>query len=602
MSVARIHVLPSDVVGQIRAGEVIDRPAAVVKELIENALDAASRLIAVQVSASPDRSIRVLDDGGGMTREDAILAVKRHATSKLSAAADLQGIRTLGFRGEALSSIAEVSRLTLSTRSAEEMAGTQVEVLGGTLIQVSGVGRAAGTTVSVEDLFYNTPARLRFLKSRDAELRAVSRVVWGYVLTAPAVHWRFQVEGREDVDLPPSSELLERWSLVYGRGVQGAESGVAFEGESGGLILRGVLGLPEQARANREHQFFAVNGRVVSSPTIGAAMRQGYGNLIPSDRYPAGLLMIEVDPSLVDVNVHPTKREVRFRDEQRLFQATRGAVDEAMRRYVPAGVEIGTGTGGSGRPFAGVEATAARGREGGAIWGGDPPAHQPDLDGLDVAKALYAAPDSLGADRVRDRDEGDLRETLAEPEIAIWQLHERYLLAPIRGGLVIIDQHAAHERVLYEEAKDRLFGPGGPTQQLLFPRLIDLTPDELDVLLLHESRLKRLGYDVALFGERQLAVRGVPAAVPEEAAIEALKRILVAAEDDDASGEPPEEGIAKTFACHAAVRSGQRLKPEERRALVDRLFATGLPHGDPHGRSTYVRVTMEELDRRFGRR
>jgi DNA mismatch repair protein MutL len=224
------------------------------------------------------------------------------------------------------------------------------------------------------------------------------------------------------------------------------------------------------------------------------------------------------------------------------------------------------------------------------------------LDGLEVARTLYAPPDSLGPEGVRERDEGDLRENLSEPEIAIWQLHDRYLLAPIRGGLVIIDQHAAHERILYEEARDRLFGPGGPTQQLLFPRLIDLTPDELDVLLLHESKLKRLGYDVALFGDRQLAVRGVPASVPEEAAVDALKRLLVAAEDADAAGEPPEEGMAKTFACHAAVRSGQTLKPEERRALVDRLFATALPHGDPHGRSTYVRFSMEELDRRFGRR
>jgi DNA mismatch repair protein MutL len=191
---------------------------------------------------------------------------------------------------------------------------------------------------------------------------------------------------------------------------------------------------------------------------------------------------------------------------------------------------------------------------------------------------------------------------LAEPEIAIWQLHDRYLLAPIRGGLVIVDQHAAHERILYEEARERLFGAGGPSQHLLFPRLVDLTRDELDTLLLHESHLKRLGYEVSLFGERQIAVRGVPASIPEEAAIDALKRLLLSAEDGDASGDPPEERIAKTFACHAAVRSGQALKPAERRALVDRLFATELPHGDPHGRATYVRVSMEELDRRFGRR
>jgi DNA mismatch repair protein MutL len=585
---------------------VVDRPAAVAKELIENALDAGSRLIAIQVAASPERSIRVLDDGAGMTREDAVLSVKRHATSKLETEQDLQAIRTLGFRGEALASVAEVSRLTLSTRAAEELTGTQVEVLGGTLIQVSGVGRAVGTTVAVEDLFYNTPARLRFLKSRDAELRAVSRVVWSYVFTAPGVHWKFSVEGREDVDLPPvpGLDLLERWALVYGRGAKGTEAGVPFEGEIGGVILRGVLGSPEQARANRDHQFFAVNGRVVSSATVGAALRQGYGNLIPSDRYPAGLLMLEIDPSLVDVNVHPTKREVRFRDESRVFQAVRAAIEEAMRRYVPVGVEMGSGTGASGRPFAGVERLGGDDAAGPAPMTGADPARQQTLDGLDVARALYAPPGALGADvaREREREEGDLRENLAEPEIAIWQLHDRYLLAPIRGGLVIVDQHAAHERILYEEARERLFGAGGPTQQLLFPRVLDITPDELDVLLLHETKLKRLGYDVGLFGERQVAVRGVPASVPEEAAIEALKSLLVAAEDADASGEPPEEGIAKTFACHAAVRSGQPLKPEERRALVDRLFGTDLPHGDPHGRATYVRLSMDELDRRFGRR
>lgn len=599
---ARIHVLPPDVVGKIRAGEVIDRPAAIAKELIENAIDAGSRLIAVHVGSSPERLIRVQDDGAGMTREDAVMSIKRHATSKLEHDSDLATIRTLGFRGEALASIAEVSRLTLSTRSAEELTGTQVEVLGGTVIQVSGVGRAAGTTVAVEDLFYNTPARLRFLKSRESETRALSRVVWSYVFTHPAIHWRLQIEGREDVDLPPSADFLERWSLVYGRGAAaGAEGSVAFEGEIAGVTVRGVLGTPEQARANRDHQFFAVNGRVVASPTLGAALRQGYGNLIPSDRYPIGLLVIELDPSLVDVNVHPTKREVRFRDESRIFQATRAAVEEAMRRYVPMGVALGSGTGAAGRPFAGVEmAPSSGGTAPGYPFG--PSASQPVLDGLEMARALYAPPDSLGADVAREGEAGELRENLAEPEIAIWQLHDRYLLAPIRGGLVIVDQHAAHERILYEEARERLYGAAGPTQHLLFPRVLDLTREELDMLLLHETQLKRLGYEVALFGERQIAVRGVPAALPEEAAIEALKRVLLAADDADASGDPPEERLAKTFACHAAVRSGQPLKPAERRALVDRLFATALPHGDPHGRATYVRVSMEELDRRFGRR
>ena len=595
-----IRILDDEVVAKIRAGEVIDRPAAVAKELIENALDAGSRLIAVQTGSSPERSIRIQDDGHGMSREDALLSVRRHATSKLERAEDLAAMRTLGFRGEALASIAEVSRLTLSTRSAEELSGSQIEVLGGAVISVSGIGRAVGTTVVVEDLFFNTPARLRFLRSRESESRVLSRVVWSYALVTPRVHWRFKVDGREDSDLPAAEDLLERWQVFYGRGA--AEGAAPFEGAAAGIRLRGILGPPEMARASREHQVFAVNGRVFASPTIGAAVRQGYGNLIPGDRHPVALVLIEIDPAHVDVNVHPTKREVRFRDESALFQVTRRAVEQAMKRYVPvalgvgaesATLEEGTLTRGPG---------SAPGLPGSA---GTIAPSQLQWDGIATARALYAPPEQgTGSDTAREVDVGDVRESLAEPEIPIWQLHDRYLLAPIRGGLVIVDQHAAHERILYEEARVHLFGEAGVSQSLLFPRVLEVSAQELDTLLMLEPHARRIGYDISLFGDRQVAIRGVPASLPEDVAIEALKRLLCGDEghaDVDAS-DPPEERIAKTYACHAAVRSGQALNPEERRALFDRLFATSLPHGDPHGRPTYVRVAMEELDRRFGRR
>ena len=595
-----IRILDPSVVAKIRAGEVIDRPAAVAKELIENALDAGSRLIAVQAAGNPERSIRVQDDGRGMSREDSLLAVRRHATSKLERPEDLASMRTLGFRGEALGSIAEVSRLTLSTRSAEELTGSQVEILGGTVISVSGVGRAVGTTVLVEDLFYNTPARLRFLRSRESESRVLSRIVWSYALATPEVHWRFKVEGREDNDLPAAGDLLERWQILYGRGA--GEAAASFETEAPGIRLRGVLGAPEIARASREHQVFAVNGRIIASPTIGAAVRQGYGNLIPGDRHPVALILIEIDPSQVDVNVHPTKREVRFRDEAGLFQATRRAVETAMKRYVPIALGVGVGVGVSEVEGGLTGPGSATGLPGSAAR---LPASQLVWDGLSAARALYAPPEAgSGSELVREPESAELRESLAEPEIPIWQLHDRYLIAPIRGGMVIVDQHAAHERILYEEAQVHLFGEAGASQHLLFPREIDLTPSELDALLAIEPHARRLGYDISLIGERQVAVRGVPASVPEEIAIDALKRLL-GGEEGHASidaEEPPEERIAKTYACHAAVRSGQTLSPEERRALFDRLFATSLPHGDPHGRPTYVRVAMEELDRRFGRR
>jgi DNA mismatch repair protein MutL len=588
---SRIRLLDPSVVGTIRAGEVIDRPAAVAKELVENALDAGSTLIAIHAASHPERLIRVQDDGTGMSREDALLALRRHATSKIESVDDLSRIRTLGFRGEALASIAEVSRLMLSTRCADELTGTQVEALGGAVIQVSGVGRAVGATVVVEDLFFNTPARLRFLKSREAEIRVLSRIVWNYALAYPRVHWKFSVEGREDTDLPEARDLLERWEVLYGRG---SEDGSAeFDHEAGGIHVSGVLGAPEQARASRDYQAFAVNGRVISSGMLGAALRQGYGNLLPGDRYPLALVLIEIDPAQVDSNVHPTKREVRFRDESRVFQVLRHAVEASMRRYVPTGIAFGEG--GVAEPAPGPE----YGGQAGVATLAPADAALKTEEALMLALEVSAAEVAAGS-QVRER--GDVEESLAEPEIPIWQLHERYLLAPIRGGMVIVDQHAAHERILYEEARAHLYSGTGTSQVLLFPRVIDLTPAELDALLMLEPHLRRLGYEASLFGERQVAIRGVPASLPEEAAIDSLRAVLASVDTLGEGGEPPEEHIAKSFACHAAVRSGQALSPIERRTLFDRLFATSLPHGDPHGRPTYVRVSMEELDRRFGRR
>lgn len=593
-----VRLLDPSVIAKIRAGEVVDRPAAVAKELIENALDAGSRLIAIQAASNPDRMIRVQDDGSGMGREDALLAVRPHATSKLERAEDLEAIATLGFRGEALASIAEVSRLTLSTRAADELTGTQIEILGGTVISVSGVGRAVGTTVSVEDLFFNTPARKRFLRSRETEVRALARVVWCYALVTPHVHWRFRVEGREDTELPTAADLLERWQVFYGRG--SAESAAPFEHEGAGYRVRGVLGAPEMARANREQQIFAVNGRVISSSSMAAALRQGFGNLIPGDRHPVALLLVDIDPAQIDVNVHPTKREVRFRDESGLFQATRRAVENAMRVYVP--VALGVPESGSMVPEEGGGGGTLV-IEPGTVEEGLPSyAPQGIAPGRLFESAAAAEPGSPWArERVAT---ADVKESLAEVEVPIWQLHDRYLLAPIRGGLVIVDQHAAHERVLYEEARIHLADEAGPSQHLLFPRVLDLSPPELEELLSMEPLVRRLGYEVSLFGERQVAIRGVPAALAEETAIDALKRLLAGEQThgEITRDDPPEERIAKSWACHAAVRSGQPLDPVERRALFDRLFATTLPHGDPHGRPTYVRVPLEELDRRFGRR
>jgi DNA mismatch repair protein MutL len=576
-----IRRLPPETASRIAAGEVIERPLSALKEVLENALDAGARSVEVRVERALDHLFAVADDGDGIRADQLELALERHATSKIGCLEDLDRLDSLGFRGEALPSIAAVSRLRITSRPGGAEAAAFVAVEGGTVTERGAAARAAGTTVEVAELFFNTPARRKFLTSPTGELRAALRLLEAYALAFPHVGFRLLVDGKQRLE----------WPAVTGAGLAGRRDRAAalwgarhstqlleVEAERDGLRLEALLGLPEHARATREGQIYIVNGRWIQSPMLGAALRQAYGNLLPPGRFPAATLWLSVPPARVDVNVHPTKREVRFADEERVFALVAGGCARPLSQIAPPFTVVPGGTPQSEA----YPAWAERVREGppeqtylGLEAGATPPAGVPP-----------AAP---------------APSTGAEPEL--WQLHRTYVLAPVRGGLVIIDQHAAHERILYEEALARLQGEVGTSQQLLFPTLVDLTNDQFELLLELGPYLRQLGWDLSLLGPPTVVIQGVPSGLHHERPGQLLQDVLDGMSEN--TGRAPAEDLshrlAASWACHAATRAGDALGQEEMRSLVDRLFATSRPHGDPHGRVTYVRLDLDELHRRFGR-
>jgi DNA mismatch repair protein MutL len=583
-----IRLLPPETASRIAAGEVIERPLSALKEILENALDANARNVEIRVGASLDRHFAVSDDGSGIAAGELELALERHATSKLSSLEDLDRLVTLGFRGEALPSIAAVSRLRLTSRTREAENATTLVVEGGQLIERGSAGRAPGTTVEVADLFYNTPARRKFLGSPAGELRAALRMLEAYALATPEVGFRLVVDDRERLHWPAVDGARARASQLWGARL--ASQWLEARGERDGLQAFALLALPEQARATREGQIVIINRRWVTNPMLAQAVRQAYGNLLPAGRFPAFVLWLTIPPDRLDVNVHPTKREVRFATEDPVFTLVAGTCAKPLAlvsppfRVVPGG--------GSERPWATGSSERA-----------EPPSLGLAFDA--PREAGYTAPPAAdaGSPAAGAAESAAAPEASAAIEPELWQLHRTYILAPVRGGLVIVDQHAAHERILYEEARARLEGQRGASQQLLFPALVDLSRDQYELLLELGPWLQLLGWDVAPLGPPTAVVQGVPSELRHEQPARFLQDLLDGIGDHTgrSAEEDISEQLARTYACHAATRAGDPLTQAEMRTLVDRLFATSRPHGDPHGRPTFVRLDLEELHRRFGR-
>ncbi len=607
----RIHILPDTVVDKIAAGEVVERPASVVKELVEKSLDAGARSIIVTARTGGRDLIEVVDDACGMNADDARLALRRHATSKIAAVEDLAGLGSYGFRGEALPSIAAVSRLVLETSASPGGEGVRIVAEGGEVKTCEPCARRQGTTVRVEHLFANVPARRKFLKSIQTEYRHILRTVTEAALVSLDTALTFIHDERTVFELTAREDLRRRSAALFGR--QSVSGAVLLAAELDDLRLSGLLGSPRAARRTASAVYVFVNGRPVAHRGLAWALTAGYGELLGGERSPFACLFVQVPPDTLDVNVHPAKREVRFTNEARVKEVVQVAVREALGRELGTAAFARGGRPGAARSADGAgEGAAGLGRR---IEGSDLPWRTGGLFTGLVREAREAAA-SLFATPPGEEEPGTPPELLpaAAPTVGtaagaaaqppedpmIWQLHERYLLAPIRGGMLIVDQHAAHERILYEEVLRNLGGQPAVSQQLLFPHVFDLTAEQCSLVEEYGPLLDRIGFTLRPFGGNTVVMEAVPPALERAGAAE---EIVLGLLDDLAAGGggTVQERIAAGMACRAAVKFGRRLDPDERRALVDRLFACARPQVCPHGRPTHLVLTLDEFDRRFER-
>ncbi len=615
----RIHILPDAVANQIAAGEVVERPASVVKELVENALDASATSITILIDGGGKQRIRVSDDGVGMGREDALLSLDRHATSKITEAGDLARIATFGFRGEALPSIAAVSRLTLETRDADEDVGTSLRSEGGRIVAVEEMARRAGTTIDVRALFFNAPARRKFLRSASAETRAVSEAVVALALANPSVAFSLTSGERVLLDVRSAGDVATRIADLWG--AEQVATLLPVSGEQGDLRLQGLIQRPDAARPGFRRSYLFVNGRPFRDRKLLRAADRGYRTTTSAEQRPWLFLYLQVRDSAVDVNVHPAKLEVRFRREEEIEGAVEGAVRRTLSGRESAasfgsqlarpGMEVregdraaGSGSGrghlrtpaeGGGRP------AAERGRGRG---GGSDTQMALFLSGPALAEGETPAEGHGEDEREGRKDVEALLGTLEGRRPRLWQVHDTYVLAETRDGLLIIDQHSAHERVLFQRLMEAFAAGGDEGQRLLFPLTLRLTPSEQKAVMALQGIFSRAGFEVEAFGGDTVVLQSVPNPHPyfdAERCFREMVHDLTEGSELVQSAKNQHERIAMTFACKGAIKAGQRLSREEMGELFDALFATDLPYHDVHGRPTIVRLSTSELERKFGR-
>ncbi len=567
---SRIRILERSVAERIAAGEVVERPASVVKELIENSLDAGARQIIVEIEGAGLGLIRVADDGAGIAAEDVPLAFERFATSKISRVEDLETVQSFGFRGEALPSIAAVSRVTIVTRTADAQAATRARLTGGIIDAVHPHGAPPGTMVEVRELFFTTPARLKFMKSPPREQALVAEVVQKAALAHPDVVFRLVVDGREAAywpAAPPGDRVAD--ALAAGH----PGEWITASGTVPGGMMRAWLGRPERGRPNRAGQYVFVNGRPVQSALVRRAVEQGYAQLLPVGRFPVFAVFLEMRLASIDVNVHPRKLEVRFRDESNLFgaiarQARTALLESPLVRQ--AAVERHAG-------FAGDRTAAVQ--SGVAMGGGA------------LSLELREGPAAYGAETI------DRRLPVLRP---IGQLLGTYIAAEGPDSVYLVDQHAAHERVLYERLIAAYRRGGAISQTLAVPLSVDLSPAQAALLAGHRDQLEQLGFQVEPFGARTALLRAVPATIPGASLGDLVHRALAAlAGDGDEPGSDPLERLAIATACHTAIRAGDPLDHQSIAALLADLAETEDPFTCFHGRPTMIAVPRDQLERWF---
>jgi len=562
LEAGRITILPTAVADGIAAGEVVDRPAAVVKELVENAIDAGAARIQVSIEAAGQRLIEVVDDGMGMPPVDLPLAFRRHATSKLRSLEDLRTIETLGFRGEALASIAAVARVEAVSRPRDGGEGCRVLVEGGAQLAVGPTGSPAGTRVSVSRLFFNTPARLKFLKQPATENAVIVRLVGELALAHPSVGIALNVDGRRVLETAGNGDRRAAFAAVYDAPTAAAMLAVDDE------MVRGLISPPALHRASREHVVILMNGRRIHHRNLAFAVEQAYHGLREPDRFPLAVLDVRVDPAEVDVNVHPTKREVRFRNEGAIFAAVERACYRALRQS----------------PIYELQSSA----------GG------PLLELRETAVTPHPGPPPQGGREIDGQEGRELDSRRLPPLEYIGQLLRGYLVAESPGAVVLVDQHAAHERVLFDRIVRRLEQKQPSSQLLLIPHVLDVSPGQVAAFQAHEAWLQTLGFEGERFGPHTIRILAAPADMPEGRVERVLDLLLT-----DLLGErTPDRRMRETaalLACHSAVRFGDPMTPESARQLLSLLAMTEEPISCPHGRPTTLILPDDQLRRLFKR-
>ncbi|GMQ82066.1 MAG: DNA mismatch repair endonuclease MutL [Rhodothermia bacterium] len=606
--------MPEALANKIAAGEVVQRPASVVKELVENAIDAGAEHISVTVKGAGSELIQIADDGCGMSAVDAAVSFQRHATSKIRSIEDLESIRTLGFRGEALASIAAVGKVSLKSRRSVDEVGTEIVLEGGEVLSTSPKPMLPGSTISVRNLFYNVPARRKFLKRPATELKHIVDVILVNALANPRIAWTLKsgdnellsVERGESRD--PNEILRARVKDLLS--LETSEPLITVEESTSFLKVFGILGKPELHKRTRGQQFLFVNNRAIKHRYLEHAVYSAYEYLIPEGTFPLFALFLDIDPRHIDVNVHPTKAEVKFEDESGVYSMMRTIVRKALGTAeltpdflsaIPlSGIHLDMDSSDSTDSGKDSETPRLHGtsRTGFAYE----PHSKSWLDAGLASRRLYdSGSGGIVASGTAESRGEDAREV--ESSDLLWQLHDAYVLTQIRSGLVIVDQQAAHERILYEKATNSLADGFGLSQQLLFPKTIEFPPGDFALLEELMPDLRSLGFDVEPFGGRSVVMRGVPADI--RAGDE--RQILDAVLDQYKSFESVDkltgrENLARSIARKSAVKAGVRLSHKEMRALIDQLFLCEMPYASPDGRPTIVKLSVDELRERFGQR
>ncbi len=587
---ARISRLPQDLANQIAAGEVVERPASVVKELVENAIDAGAKRIAIAIEMGGKKQVRVEDDGEGMEPDDARLAIERHATSKIRRADDLAAIMTLGFRGEALPSIASVSHFLLRTRPRGRQSGTEIRVNGGTIAGVAEAAAAEGTVVEVSDLFYNLPARRKFLKADSAESAQVSRIVTQLALAYPAVGFTLTSGGRSVLQCPPAISERDRLYQVYGERTDLLD----LRKEAGGLRLTGFIAALAEQGPTRGPQNVFINRRIVKDRTIAHAIIDAYSQASIKERSPEVHLFIEMPPDALDVNVHPTKAEVRFREQSLVHEVVRRAFMETLGQSAAPELQL------RAEHLAGQQPHAIA--LPGVLAGGTYPNRwlPPAWRETGGAPARLPADSSPGSP---EASAGPGAPADIKPMIPLGQFRDTFIVAVDDDGIAIIDQHVAHERVLFERVMQRLTSGPLESQRLLVPMVLDVSPAAHAALTARAAELQRLGFELESFGDATVKVASMPALLDAGDCARALAALAEDLEGLDRGAHVQEalQRIAATTACHAAVKANDPLTYEKMMHILDELRATAYSTVCPHGRPVMLRLTRREIEKNFDR-